>query len=138
MTLAGHGTNDVTDEPEGLHQGPKAAALRDFVASLDPQLAEWGRVVVTDGVWKRDGLSREERLLVAVAALAVSGHEGHLRNYLHTALHAGVPASKLHETILMMVVYGGWPTVTTALTVWQEVVRSARRQGLTIDIEYPQ
>jgi hypothetical protein len=35
----------------------------------------------------------------------------------------------------MMVVYAGFPTALSALVVWKDVVASARRQGVAIDLE---
>ena len=41
---------------------------------------------------------------------------------------------KIHEALLMMVVYAGFPTALTSMVVWKEVLASARRQGVSIDI----
>ena len=60
--------------------------------------------------------------------LAVLGSETQLRNYLHGALQDGVPPEKLHETLLMTVVYAGFPAAIAALVVWKEVLAAHERK----------
>lgn len=115
-------------------QGPRSEELRAAVAALDPGLAEWVDRFVFGDVWGRPGLSEPERMLVAVSALAATGHSDQLRAYLFGALHAGVPAVKLHETLVMQAVYAGFPAAIGALGVWREVVSAARRQGLEVEL----
>lgn len=116
-------------------QGPRSDQLRRAIAQLDPGLAEWVDSFVFGEVWGRAGLSEPERMLVAVSALAATAKPDQLRAYLFGALHAGVPAVKLHETLVMQAVYAGFPAAIGALGVWREVVAAARRQGL--DVELP-
>ena len=118
-------------------QGPKSDKLHRFTERLDPILAEWGESFIFGEVWARPGLSQHERQLVTIVSLAASENLLPLRGYLHGALQAGVPASKIHEALIHLVVYIGWPATISALLIWQEVVQSARRHGVAIDVEYP-
>lgn len=113
-------------------QGPRSEQLRAALAELDVGLAEWVDGFVFDQVWGRPGLSEPERILVAISALAATGRPDQLRVYLFGALHSGVPAVKLHEALVMQAVYAGFPAAIGALSVWREVVASARRQGLEV------
>lgn len=115
-------------------QGKHADRLAERMASLDPALPSYADGFIFGEVWGRGGISFEERMLVAITALAVTRSSDQLRNYLHGALQDGISARKIHEALLMLVVYAGFPTGLTALVVWQEVVASARRQGLTLDL----
>lgn len=115
-------------------QGAKADRLNAVLAGLDPQMAEWSDSFIFGALWGREGMSQDERMLVAITALAATEHPDQLRNYLHGALEAGIPARKVHEALVMMVVYAGFPTALTALVVWKEVVASARRRGITVDL----
>jgi alkylhydroperoxidase/carboxymuconolactone decarboxylase family protein YurZ len=45
-----------------------------------------------------------------------------------------VPAVKLHEALVMQAVYAGFPAAIAALGVWREVLASARRQGLAVEL----
>lgn len=115
-------------------QGPRSDELRDALAGLDPDLAEWIDAFVFEQVWGRPGLSEPERMLVAISALAALGRPDQLRAYLFGALHAGVPAAKIHEALVMQAVYAGFPAAIGALSTWREVVASARRQGLEVQL----
>src|SRR5579859_3925583 len=115
-------------------QGGKADQLNDALAALDPQMAEWSNTFVFGEVWGREGLSQDERMLVAITALAATEHPAQLRNYLHGAFEAGISARKIREALVMMVVYAGFPTALTSLVLFDEVVASARRRGLELDL----
>lgn len=114
--------------------GPKAGRLQGGLAAIDDQAAGWVDDFVFGDVWGRPGLSEEERIIVAISVLAATGHHALLRNYLHGALHKGMPARKIHEVIVMLVVYSGFPTMVDTLRTWQEVRESAARQGLDVDL----
>lgn len=115
-------------------QGPKSERLQQAVAALDPELAAWVDEFVFGRVWGRPGLSEAERTLVAISALGTTGHPNQLRAYLFGALHGGMSAKKIHDALLMLVVYAGFPAAIDALTVWREVLDSARRAGVTLDM----
>jgi 4-carboxymuconolactone decarboxylase len=107
-------------------QGAKAEALQARLAALDPALAEWADEFIFGTVWARPGLAFEERALVAITALAATGNTTQLRNYLHGALQDGMPEEKIHEALLMLCIYCGFPTALGALGTWKEVLAAHR------------
>lgn len=115
-------------------QGVKHDVLQRELAGVDPGLAEWADDFIFGQVWSRNGLSFEDRVLVAIVALAATNKPNQLRNYLHGALQDGIEPIRIHEAITMLVVYVGFPTVLEAMATWQSVVRSARKKGMTIDV----
>jgi alkylhydroperoxidase/carboxymuconolactone decarboxylase family protein YurZ len=117
-------------------QGAMAGQLQEALAALDPQLAQWADSFVFGEVWGRAGLSQDERMLVAITALAATGHPVQLKNYLHGALDAGIAASKIHEALVMLTVYCGFPAALSSLSCWKQVAASARRRGVPIDVEH--
>ena len=52
---------------------------------------------------------------------ATGGHVAQLRSYLHGALQAGIDPDKLQDTLVMIVVYAGFPTALMALDEWRKV-----------------
>lgn len=116
-------------------QGKYAEALTARMADLDPALPAYADGFIFGDVWGRPGMAFEERMLVAIIALAATRSSEQLRNYLHGALQDGMSARKVHEGLLMLTVYTGFPTALGALVVWREVVASARRQGLPVDLD---
>jgi 4-carboxymuconolactone decarboxylase len=117
-------------------QGVKADGLQSALAALDPELAEWADCFIFDDVWGREGISQDERMLVAITALAAGKNPEQLRNYLHGALQAGIDAQKLHEALVMLVVYCGFPTALQALVVWKQVVDVERRRGTPVALRH--
>lgn len=103
-------------------QGAQTEKLGQALAALDPDLLEWADGFIFGQVWSKDeAISVEDRMLVAIVALACTGHLTQLRNYLHGALQAGIDADRLQEALKMLVVYAGFPTALSALGVLHEV-----------------
>jgi 4-carboxymuconolactone decarboxylase len=113
-------------------QGAKADRLQAVLTSLDPGVGRWADDFVFGEVWSRPGLDFESRMLVAITSLATQGNGALLRNYAHGALQAGVSARKIHEALVELVVYVGFPTATSMLFEWQQVLAAARKQGVAI------
>ena len=111
-------------------QGAKADQLQDLLASLDPGVGRWADEFVFGEVWARPGLDFEGRMLVAITSLATQGQGALLRNYampLQRRLRSQDP-----EALVELVVYVGFPTATSMLFEWQQVLVAARRQGIAI------
>jgi 4-carboxymuconolactone decarboxylase len=115
-------------------QGAKSELFTEGLIGLDPRMAEWSDGWIFGDVWEGEGIGLEDRVLVAVVALAATAKTEQLRNYLHGALQADFDPRRIHEALLMLPVYVGFPTAIQALVVWRAVVESARRHGQTIDL----
>lgn len=107
-------------------QGAKADKLQTTLVELDPALGRWADEYVFGEVWADDSLAFEERMLVAIAALAALNRRNQLRNYLHGALQAGIPAAKLREVMKMMTVYAGFPVAIEAMVELDAVLGTYR------------
>lgn len=105
--------------------GKKAPRLYEAISELDADLGRWSDGFIFDEVWGRPGLSHDDRMLVAIVALAANGQFEQLRYYIRGALEAGVPPSRIHESLLMLVVYCGFPRALSALAVLKQVLASA-------------
>jgi 4-carboxymuconolactone decarboxylase len=105
----------------GRAQGARTAELGAALADLDPDLLRWADGFIFGDVWSTDVIGFEERMMVAIVALASGGQQVQLRNYLHGALQAGIDPERIHESLKMLVVYAGFPTAIAALATLQEV-----------------
>jgi 4-carboxymuconolactone decarboxylase len=108
-------------------QGKHSPALGQALADLDPELLEWADEFIFGKVWSRPGLPFEDRVLVAITALAVQGATTQLRHYMHGALQDGMEPDRIREALVMLVVYVGFPTALAALGVFKEVLESHER-----------
>jgi 4-carboxymuconolactone decarboxylase len=73
-------------------------------------------------------------MLVAIVALASTGKPDQLKIYLHGAIQAGASGRRIHEALLLLPVYVGFPTAVQALVLWRDVVLACRRRGVDIDV----
>jgi 4-carboxymuconolactone decarboxylase len=114
-------------------QGARHGDLHASLGSIDPRLPDWADGWIFGNVWD-DELDFQDRLIVAIVALAATGKTQQLKNYLHGALQDGVPPRRVHESLMMLPVYVGFPTALASLALWQEVVQASRRRGMSIDL----
>jgi 4-carboxymuconolactone decarboxylase len=110
-------------------QGKRSPALGDALADLDPELLEWADDFIFGKVWSRPGLEFQDRVLVAITALAAQGATTQLRNYLHGALQDGMDPDRIREALVMLVVYVGFPTALGALGVFKEALEAHERSA---------
>src|SRR4051794_24377708 len=102
-------------------QGRHTEKLGEALAGLDPDLLDYADDFIFGKVWSRPELAFEDRMLVAIVALASIGNEQQLATYLHGALQDGMDAGRLREALKMLVVYVGFPTAIGALAVFDRV-----------------
>jgi 4-carboxymuconolactone decarboxylase len=124
--------NSTRERGRGLRhraQGFKAPKLGQALEELEPVLLEWTDGYVFGTVWDRPGLEFEERMLVAITALASLGHQDQLRNYFHGALQDGISQAKVTEAILMLGVYAGFPVMLNAMVCWKDALAAHERRS---------
>lgn len=76
----------------------------------------WGEV------WSRPGLSRAERSIITLTALAVLRQEEELAMHVRAAVRNGLTESQLTEILLQIAVYAGVPAANRAFAVAQSVL----------------
>jgi 4-carboxymuconolactone decarboxylase len=74
-------------------------------------------------LWTRPGLPRRDRRLVSLTAIALRGLREPLVAHLNAAVSSGdLSADELHEWVLHLAHYGGWPIGANAYAVLREVL----------------
>jgi 4-carboxymuconolactone decarboxylase len=91
--------------------------VRDRFGSLAPKLVELTENVLFGDVWERPGLSKRDRSLITVAALAALNRTEQLPGHLDRALGNGVTRDELIELITHLAFYAGWPCAMSAATI---------------------
>ena len=72
-------------------------------------------------IYRREGLSLRDRMIVTVAALIVlGGRQEELRLHLDSALNVGLSPEEIEEIIIQTVPYAGFPTAINALQALRE------------------
>ena len=86
-----------------------------------PRFGEITRDILFDEVWERPGLSKRDRSLITIAALAALYRTNQLEMNTRRALEHGVTKDEIGEVFTHMAFYGGWPTAANASIVATEV-----------------
>jgi 4-carboxymuconolactone decarboxylase len=112
---------------QGRHTDKLGAAL----AALDPDLLAYADGFIFGSVWEeRPELPFQDRMLVAITALAATGQTTQLGNYLHGALQDGIAPARIKEALKMLVVYIGFPAAISALATFDAVAaKYAAQEG---------
>jgi len=91
------------------------------VRDVFPKLGELTDKVLFGDVWERQGLSKRDRSLATVTALAVIGQSEQLRGHLWRALDNGVTKEEIVELMTHLAFYCGWANAGSAALVAKRV-----------------
>lgn len=91
------------------------------VRDVFPKLGELTDQVLFGDVWEREGLSKRDRSLATVTALAVIGQSEQLRGHLWRALDNGVTKEEIIELMTHLAFYCGWANAGSAALVAKRV-----------------
>jgi 4-carboxymuconolactone decarboxylase len=90
---------------------PFTAPFQDFITRY-----AWGEI------WSRPGLSRAERSIITLTALAVLRQEEELAIHLRAALRNGLTPEQIREVLLQVGVYAGVPAANRAFAIAQRIL----------------
>lgn len=91
------------------------------VRDVFPKLGELTDQVLFGDVWERPGLSKRDRSLATITALAVIGQSEQLRGHLWRALDNGVKKEEIVELMTHLAFYCGWANAGSAALVAKRV-----------------
>jgi len=77
----------------------------------------WGEI------WSRPGLTRAERSIVTLTALAALGREHELALHVKAAVRNGLKPEQIGEVLLQVAVYAGVPAANRAFAIAQQALR---------------
>jgi len=76
----------------------------------------WGEI------WSRPGLSRAERSMITLTALAALRQEEELALHVRAAVRNGLTREQISEVLLQVAIYAGVPSANRAFAVAQDVL----------------
>jgi len=91
------------------------------VRDVFPKLGQLTDEVVFGDVWERPGLSKRDRSLITVAALAALYRPDQIRGHIWRALDNGVTREELAELFTQLAFYAGWANGISAAQVAKQV-----------------
>jgi 4-carboxymuconolactone decarboxylase len=106
------------------HVDRAVAGTTEFTAPLQDLITRyaWGEV------WSRPGLTRAERSIVTLTALAALRQDEELAMHVRGALRNGLTARQIREVLLQVAVYAGVPAARRAFAVAQQVLAEEERE----------
>jgi 4-carboxymuconolactone decarboxylase len=107
------------------HVDRAAAGTTPFTAPFQDLITRyaWGEI------WSRPGLSRAERSMITLTALAVLRQEQELAMHVRAALRNGLSPEQIQEVLLQVAVYAGVPAANRAFAVAQGVLAAEELDG---------
>ena len=90
------------------------APFQDFITRY-----AWGEI------WTRPGLTRAERSMITLTALATLRQEEELAMHVRAALRNGLTPDQIREVLLQVAVYAGVPAANRAFAVASEVLENS-------------
>jgi len=107
------------------HVDRAVAATTPFTADFQSFITRyaWG------DIWSRPGLSRAERSIITLTALAVLRQEEELVMHLRAALRNGLSPDQIKEVLLQVAVYAGVPAANRAFAIAARVLAEAGQDG---------
>ena len=97
---------------------PFTEPFQDFITRY-----AWGEI------WSRPGLSRAERSIITLTALAVLRQDEELAMHLRAALRNGLSPDQIKEVLLQVAVYAGVPAANRAFAIAARVLAEAGQAG---------
>jgi 4-carboxymuconolactone decarboxylase len=107
------------------HVDRAVAGATPFTADFQDLITRyaWG------DIWARPGLSRAERSMITLTALAALRQEDELALHVRAALRNGLTADQVKEVLLQVAVYAGVPAANRAFAVAARVLAEGAQQG---------
>src|SRR5713226_154836 len=103
------------------HVNRAVACTTDFTAPVQDLITRyaWGEI------WTRPGLSRAERSMITLTALAVLRQDEELSMHVRAALRIGLSVSQIQEILLQVALYAGVPAANRAFDIAADVLENA-------------
>lgn len=105
------------------HVDRAVAGTTPFTAPFQDLITRyaWGEI------WSRPGLSRAERSMITLTALAVLRQDDELALHTRAALRNGLTPEQIREVLLQVTVYAGAPAGNRAFAVAQRALAAEGR-----------
>ncbi len=100
------------------HVDRAIAGTTEFTAPFQDLITRyaWGEI------WARPGLSRAERSMITLTALAALGRDNELAMHVRAALRNGLTPAQIQEVLLQVAIYAGVPAANHAFAIAARVL----------------
>lgn len=103
------------------HVDRAVAGTTEFTAPFQDLITRYA----WSDIWSRPGLSRPERSMITLTALAILRQEEEFAMHVRAALRNGLTVSQIQEVLLQVAVYAGVPAANRAFAIAADVLKNA-------------
>jgi 4-carboxymuconolactone decarboxylase len=116
-----HGMQTRRDVLGDEHVDRAIANTTEFTAPFQDLITRyaWGEI------WTRPGLTRAERSIITLTALAILRQEHELGMHVRAALRNGLSTAQIQEVFLQVAIYAGVPAANRAFAIANEILENA-------------
>ncbi len=102
----------------------------ESLKDIAPDLARYAIEFPYGDVYSRPGVDLKQREIAAIATLVTQGCvEPQLKFHISAGLNVGLTEQEVVETIMLMVVYNGFPKTLNAMMIAAEVFDERKQQN---------
>jgi 4-carboxymuconolactone decarboxylase len=107
------------------HVDRAAAGMTEFTAPFQDLITRyaWGEI------WSRPGLTRAERSMITLTALAALRQDEELAMHVRAALRNGLSLAQISEVLLQVAIYAGVPAANRAFAIAQRALTEAAEEN---------
>jgi 4-carboxymuconolactone decarboxylase len=107
------------------HVDRAAALTTELTAPFQDLITRyaWGEI------WSRPGLSRAERSMITLTALAALRQEEELAMHVRAAVRNGLTTAQITEVLLQVAIYAGVPAANRAFAIARDVLAELDEPG---------
>ena len=100
------------------HVDRATAASTEFTAPFQDLITRyaWGEI------WSRPGLTRAERSMITLTALAALRQDGELAMHVRAAVRNGLTPAQIREILMQVAIYAGVPAANRAFAIAEQVL----------------
>ena len=96
--------------------------LTSQVSEIAPDIEKYILNFVFGDIYAREGLTKEEKVLTTITALAaMGGCENELVTHFNTAINVNINPQKIINTLIQIIPYAGFPRAINAVNICKKV-----------------
>jgi 4-carboxymuconolactone decarboxylase len=103
--------------PSPAPDAGQAMKVTETLSATAPKFVQLTNDVVFGDLWRRTDLNVRDRCLVTIVALAATGDDDQLDEYLRRGVESGLTRDQIVEAVTHLAFYAGWSKAMKAMTV---------------------
>jgi 4-carboxymuconolactone decarboxylase len=104
------------------------AKVPDDLSIISPEFAKMTKEIVFDDIWNRPELSKRDRSLITITALASMNRIEQIDYHLGYGLDNGLSEKEIIAALTHVAFYAGWPCAVSGLLHFKKVLEDRKNK----------